>query len=56
MKKKILVACRISEDEIKAALPDEVTIEILWLDARLHADLSGLKAELTKAPFYHSGG
>ncbi len=49
MKKRILVACKIFEDEIKAALPDEITIEILWLDAGLHADLSCLKAELTKA-------
>lgn len=45
----ILIACRIFEDEIKAVLHVETKIEILWLDAALHADLPRLKAELTKA-------
>jgi Protein of unknown function (DUF1638) len=49
MKKKILVACRIFEDEIKAVLPTDIVTEILWLDAGLHADLACLKSELTKA-------
>lgn len=37
-------------------MPDEITIEILWLNAGLHADLSSLKAELTKALSTTIGG
>jgi len=48
MKTKILVACRIFEDEIKAVLSADIATEILWLDAGLHADLACLKSELTK--------
>ena len=47
-KHKIMVACSIFEKELQACLPADGRLEIIWIDAGLHADLPRLEAKLTK--------
>lgn len=44
--RKILISCSIFAQEIRASLPSESEIEIIWIDAALHADLQRLKLKL----------
>lgn len=50
---KVLVACKIFEKELKAVLPEDSEIEIIWLEAALHCNLhrleEGLKGALLSA-------
>jgi Protein of unknown function (DUF1638) len=50
---KVLVACKIFEKELKAVLPEDSEIEIIWLDAALHCNLhhleEGIKGALLSA-------
>ena len=46
---RILIACRVFEDELQHLLPPKTDLQILWLDAALHADLERLERALTAA-------
>jgi hypothetical protein len=48
-KRKILIACKIFEDELQALLQPDRQPEIIWIDASLHADEARLEEELKKA-------
>lgn len=48
-KRKILIACKIFEDELLALLQPDRPPEIIWIDASLHADADRLEKELKKA-------
>lgn len=48
-KHKVLIACKIFARELEAALPADEDIEIIWIDAALHADLPMLETELHRA-------
>ncbi|MEK6776365.1 MAG: DUF1638 domain-containing protein [bacterium] len=45
---KILIACRIFEDELNAILKSNRSVEIHWIEAALHADLPRLKEVLSE--------
>ena len=45
-KRIVLVACRIFERELMATLPPNEDIEVVWIDAALHADLPKLEEKL----------
>jgi hypothetical protein len=45
-KRIVLVACKIFEKELMATLPPNEDVEVLWIDAALHADLPKLEKEL----------
>lgn len=47
-KRTILIACKIFAQELEAALPPDKDIEIIWIDAALHADLQKLEEELQR--------
>ncbi|MGA7874061.1 MAG: DUF1638 domain-containing protein [Desulfoferrobacter sp.] len=50
MKKRIsLVACKIFEKELITTLPPDEDVEVVWIDAALHADLPKLEKELAGA-------
>lgn len=46
---RILIACRVFEDELRHLLPPNPDVQIIWLDAALHADLDRLEQELSRA-------
>ena len=46
---KILVSCKIFEKELKAILPEESDIDIIWLEAALHCNLHRLEEGLEEA-------
>ncbi len=46
---RILIACRIFEDELLHLLPQEAEMSVIWLDAALHANLERLERELSRA-------
>ena len=46
---RILIACKVFEDELQHLLPPKTDLQIIWLDAALHADLERLERELTAA-------
>jgi hypothetical protein len=46
--RKIIVACKVFEDELRASLPEDQGFEIVWIDAGLHADLDALEKELER--------
>ncbi len=43
---KMLIACGIFSDELKAVLSPDEDIEVRWIEAALHADLPKLKGKL----------
>ncbi len=43
---KILVACKIFENELQAILPSDADTQILWVEAALHVDFSRLEKRL----------
>ncbi len=49
----VLIACKVLEKEILRSLPPEADVEVLWLDAGLHASLprleEGLRAALERS-------
>ena len=45
----VLVACKVLEKEIVHSLPPDVGVEVLWLDAGLHASLPRLEEALRAA-------
>jgi hypothetical protein len=45
---KVIIACRVFADELLYVLGDKEDVEIIWLDAGLHADLPRLEQELTR--------
>jgi Protein of unknown function (DUF1638) len=49
MKTKVLVACKIFEKELKAVLPEDSEIKIIWLEAALHCNLHHLEEGLKDA-------
>ncbi len=48
-KSKVLVACKIFEEELKAVLPEDSDIDIIWLEAALHCNLYRLEEGLEEA-------
>lgn len=44
-----IIACKVFADELQHVLTDEEGVEIIWVDAALHADLPRLEKELTQA-------
>ncbi|SHE42074.1 Protein of unknown function [Desulfacinum infernum DSM 9756] len=46
---KVLIACRVFEDELKACLPWDEKLEVVWVEAGLHADLDLLEKTLSRA-------
>ncbi|MDR3555784.1 MAG: DUF1638 domain-containing protein [Syntrophobacteraceae bacterium] len=49
MKKRILIACEIFAREIEAGLPQDADVEILWIEAALHARPERLEEALKAA-------
>ena len=45
----VLIACKVLEKELLHALPDDADVEIVWLEAGLHASLPRLEEALTTA-------
>ena len=45
----VLIACKVLEKELLHALPDNADVEIVWLEAGLHASLPRLEAALGEA-------
>ena len=45
----VLIACRVLEQELLQALPPGLDVEIVWLEAGLHASLPRLEAALGEA-------
>jgi len=45
----VLIACKVLEKEIVHSLPPDVGVEVLWLDAGLHANLPRLEEALMAA-------
>lgn len=45
--RKVLIACKIFQDELVAVLAEQSDCDVLWIDAGLHADLNQLEAALT---------
>jgi hypothetical protein len=43
---KIIIACRVFYDELQQCLPASADVEIIWIDAALHADLHRLERQL----------
>ncbi len=43
---KILIACRIFENELQAILPSDADTQILWVETALHVDFSRLEKRL----------
>ena len=43
----VLIACKVLEKELLHALPDDADVEIVWLEAGLHASLPRLEEALT---------
>jgi Protein of unknown function (DUF1638) len=48
-KPHILIACRIFTDELESIIPPGTDLEVVWIDAALHADLARLEIELGEA-------
>jgi hypothetical protein len=46
---KVIIACKVFADELQHVLKNEEGVEIIWIDAALHADLPRLAQELTRA-------
>ena len=46
---KVIIACKVFADELQYVLQDAEGVEIIWIDAALHADLPRLEQELTGA-------
>ena len=46
---KVLIACKVLEKELIHALPPGAEVEVVWLEAGLHASLSRLEAALGEA-------
>jgi hypothetical protein len=46
---KIIIACRVFEDELQHVLQDGEAVEIIWIDAALHADLPRMEQALKEA-------
>lgn len=46
---KVIIACKVFADELQYVLKDEKAVEIIWIDAALHADLPRMEHELTEA-------
>lgn len=44
-----IIACKIFADELQHVLTGEEAVEIIWIDAALHADLPRLEKKLTQA-------
>jgi hypothetical protein len=45
----VLIACKVQEKELLHALPDDADVEVVWLEAGLHASLPRLEEALTTA-------
>ncbi len=45
----VLIACKVLEKELRQSLPDNADIEIVWLEAGLHASLPRLEEALGTA-------
>ena len=45
---KVIIACKVFADELLHVLKGKEDVEIIWLDAALHADLPRLEHELTE--------
>jgi hypothetical protein len=45
----VLIACKVLEKELLHALPDDADVEVVWLEAGLHASLPRLEEALTTA-------
>jgi hypothetical protein len=46
---KVIIACKVFADELQCVLQDAAGVEIIWIDAALHADLPRLEQELIRA-------
>jgi hypothetical protein len=46
---KVIIACKVFADELQFVLRDAEGVEVIWIDAALHADLPRLEQELTGA-------
>lgn len=46
---KIIIACKVFEDELQHVLQDGEAVEIIWIDAALHADLPRMEQALSEA-------
>jgi hypothetical protein len=45
----VLIACKVLEKELLHALPEDADVEVVWLEAGLHASLPRLEEALTTA-------
>jgi hypothetical protein len=48
-KSQILIACGIFADELESVIPRRADLEVIWIDAALHADIARLEVELGEA-------
>jgi hypothetical protein len=48
-KSKVIIACKVFYDEMQQCLPPDADVEIIWIDAALHADLDRLEQALKSA-------
>lgn len=46
--RKLLIACKVFQDELTAVLPEDTDCDVSWIDAGLHANFDRLEAALNE--------